>query len=169
MCKDRNMLGVWAAFTSLAAFTNTLYYSRGIKESSVVVRILLAIMVEIKYFLGIVLVVVLGFSIAFRWLGSSQESSEAFGGLWISITNTFNMGILGDTEPLEEVRGWNEPVKSWGECIFILMDFMLLILMLNAVIAYMGDSYNKVREVSEAWSLNQRAELLQEFMGNMTQ
>merc|ERR1712194_802800 len=37
----------------------------------------------------------------------------------------------------------------------------------NALIAYMGDSYNKVREVSEAWSLTQRAQLIQEFLGNI--
>jgi hypothetical protein len=80
-------------------------------------------------------------------------------GFWTVLLRVYGM-MLGDIR-----HGWFEkvPIPIVGQCLWIIFMFLAMILLLNLLIALMGDSYEKVQEKSKVEALRERAGLLVEM------
>jgi hypothetical protein len=94
--------------------------------------------VDIRFFLLVLLLVLLGFSQAF-WLLSSMDSAAPFGTVPSSLLNSF-LFMLGNFNA--EFDGTASPVIA--TMLLVLFLLFMSILMLNLLIALMGESFNRV-------------------------
>jgi hypothetical protein len=112
---------------------------------------------DIRFFLLVLLLVLLGFSQAF-WLLSSKDSSSQFGTVPGSLLNSF-LFMLGNFNA--DFEGTASPVIAT----IILVQFLLFmsILMLNLLIALMGESFNQVSQNGLGqWRLELAATLIEQ-------
>lgn len=119
----------------------------------VAVVMILRIAYDIRFFLFVLFCVLCGFAQGF-WLLSNVDEDLAFGTVRGSLLTTF-MYMLG-----QEVTSDFEGTVSPGFATFILVCFLIfmMILMLNLLIALMGDTFSEVRSKGQAlWREEQTA------------
>merc|ERR1711879_469681 len=104
-------------------------------EISWLITVILEITKEARYFFFLLIVIVFGFSTAFFGLGISDS-------WWDSLFFTATMGLVGERETSED----DFIAPNVGRCMYIMMVFAIIIVCLNAIIAFMGDTYDKVQE-----------------------
>lgn len=138
------------AIASIAMWFNVLYYLRAFELTGPLVSMILKIAVDIIPFLIVLLLVILGFSQAF-WLLSDVEGLS-FSTIDGSLITSFTFMLGGyDNKVFEGTSLYSFSV--FLSCIYMLI---VSILLLNLLIALMGDSYQSVRENGLAqWRLEQ--------------
>jgi hypothetical protein len=116
-----------------------------------------------KYFLAILLVILAGFATAFTWLVPSSE--EGYASLPDVFYTLYNVMIGGGADDVY-FAGSRSPKVS----IALYFSFMLIvaIVLLNLLIAIMGDSFDRVQENAEDVFQRERAGQLVEMELNMT-
>ena len=116
-----------------------------------------------RYFLGILLVILAGFATAFTWLVPSSE--EGYASLPDVFYTLYNVMIGGGADDVY-FAGSRSPEVS----IALYFSFMLIvaIVLLNLLIAIMGDSFDRVQENAEDVFQRERAGQLVEMELNMT-
>eukprot|EP01038_Epipyxis_sp_PR26KG_P004170 gene4170-5935_t len=142
------------SITVIAAWFKVLYFLRPFESSGPLVSMILQIVKDLKFFLVVLSSVLFGFTQAF-WLLGYPDKNVMF---WNSLLNTF-MYMLGEglTTKFEETHSYFS--------IFILIMFMSIVplLMLNVLIALMGESFSNVRAKGSAqWRLEQASIILEE-------
>jgi hypothetical protein len=122
------------------------------------VAMILQIMKDIQYFVFILAVVLTGFSMAF-WLISYPDASLAFGSIQMAFLNTY-LYMLGQNI---SVDFQDTASPQLGVFLLVMFMFFMMILMLNLLIALMGNSYSKVQEKGLAeWRLGQASMILEQ-------
>ena len=152
------------SFASVFMWFNILYFLRAFEATGPLVSMIMKISDDMKYLIFVVLLVLVGFSQAF-WLVSREDSELPFGKLDNSLLNSFSF-MLGGYDP-EGFAG----AKLESFALFLSTIYMLIvsILLLNLLIALMGDSYGAVKEKGLAqWRLEQ-AEIITEMQGSMSE
>lgn len=118
---------------------------------------IIRIAVDIRFFLLVLLLVLLGFSEAF-WLLSSMNKSLQFGTIANSLLNTFLFMLGGSNADFE---GTASPVIATILLVMFLM--FMTILMLNLLIALMGQTFSRVSENGLGfWRLELASTLLEQ-------
>jgi WD40 repeat protein len=156
------------SITAIFMWSNVLYYLRAFEATGPLVSMVLRISRDMQPFLLILMLCIVGFSQAF-WLISNEQPNELdddppYRTIASSLLYSFS-STLGDFNP-EAFVGM--PLERFGillTCAFILTSSILL---LNLLIALMGDSYGAVKEKGLAqWRLEQ-ADLIIESSSRMT-
>jgi len=120
---------------------------------------ILRIMQDIQFFVFILAIVLTGFSMAF-WLISYPDTSLAFGTIEMSFYNTY-LYMLGQNIEADFAADTASP--RLGIVLLVAFMFFMMILMLNLLIALMGNSYSKVQEKGLAeWRLGQASMILEQ-------
>ena len=120
---------------------------------------ILRIMQDIQFFVFILAIVLTGFSMAF-WLISYPDTSLAFGTIEMSFYNTY-LYMLGQNIEADFANDTASP--RLGIFLLVMFMFFMMILMLNLLIALMGNSYSKVQEKGLAeWRLGQASMILEQ-------
>ena len=116
-----------------------------------------------RYFLAILFVILAGFATAFTWLVPSSE--EGYASLPDVFYTLYNVMIGGGADDVY-FAGSRSPEVS----IALYFSFMLIvaIVLLNLLIAIMGDSFDRVQENAEDVFQRERAGQLVEMELNMT-
>lgn len=150
---------------------NILFYLRAFESTGPLVSMILRIAEDMTSLMFVVFLVLLGFSQAF-WLLASENrdldgdpSTNPFSTIPNSLLNSFTF-MLGGYDPFAFS---NAPLESFA--LFLSCIYMLIvsILLLNLLIALMGDSYGDVREKGLAqWRLEQ-CQLIIESAATMSQ
>ena len=157
---------VFLSIQSITMWFNVLFYLRAFENTGPLVSMILRIAHDMQSLIFVVLIVIVGFSQAF-WLLSSGFGKDdlPFATVGNSFLNSFSY-MLGNFDPL----GFDGlPLERFA--IFLSTFFMLLVslLLLNLLIALMGDSYADVREKGLAqWRLEQ-VNLIIESSSNMAE
>jgi len=155
---------IFLSIQSITMWFNVLFYLRAFENTGPLVSMILRIAHDMQSLIFVVLIVIVGFSQAF-WLLSSGFGREElpFATVGSSFLNSFSF-MLGGYDPL----GFDGlPLERFA--VFLSTFFMLLVslLLLNLLIALMGDSYADVREKGLAqWRLEQ-VNLIIESSSNM--
>ena len=119
---------------------------------------ILQIISDIKYFVFILGVVLTGFSMAF-WLISYPNYNLQFGTIQMAFLNTY-LYMLGQNI---DVDFEDTASPELGVVLLVMFMFFMMILMLNLLIALMGNSYSKVQEKGLAeWRLGQASMILEQ-------
>jgi WD40 repeat protein len=156
--RDTQASRVMLSLTSILMWFNVLFYLRAFESTGPLVSMILRIAEDMKPLMMVVFLVLLGFSQAF-WLLSSERldhdgdpSTNPFSTIPSSLLNSFSF-MLGGYDPLAFD---SVPLESFALLLSCLYMLIVSILLLNLLIAMMGDSYGDVREKGLAqWRLEQ--------------
>ncbi|GMH54376.1 hypothetical protein TrST_g10532 [Triparma strigata] len=149
-------------------YLNTLYYMQGFEESGQLIRMILGIIEGIRLFLVILFVCVVGFALAFYVLYDAGSGTNFAGedlkpyGMENPFSSLFAgfLLLLGDFDVTEF-----EASSSYYVTLVLFVVFMIFIniVMLNLLIAIMGDIFDRIRENARAEFTFARAIIILEF------
>jgi hypothetical protein len=148
--------------SAIASYANILYFLRAFETTGPLVSMILRISKDVRYLMFVVLIVCVGFSQAF-WIVSRSDKSLPFSTYEGSVLYSFTF-LLGNFDP-----SLFEGVPLYRFAIAMSSIYMIIvsILLLNLLIALMGDSYGSVKEKGLAqWKLEQ-AQIITEMQGSM--
>lgn len=145
-----------AAILSVVTWTRLLFYLRAHKETGALVRMILEIAKDMRYFLLILVLMIFGFANAvFVLLHNSYDETgnditpASHSTIFRSAVQMY-AGIMGASE----FDVYDKSPNAWLLwCLYVLFTLMVFIIMLNLLIALMGDSHERVN--------NQRAQARQ--------
>ena len=161
---DTLFIDVLLCISSITGYFNILYYLRAFESTGPLVSMILRISTDMKYLLIVVLLVALGFSQAF-WIISNEDKLLPFGTFENSVLNSF-VFMLGGYDPSAFIGTRLYKFALGLSCLYMII---VAILLLNLLIALMGDSYSSVRGKGLAqWRLEQ-AQIITEMQGSMTE
>ena len=165
------------------AYLNTLYYMQGFEESGKLVRMIIGITKGIGSFTTILTVCLVGFSFSFFILytagpgeyasagGSGADEGDVVDGPyglnnWAMSIFTGFLLLLGDFNAEEFSAS-----ASYGLTLtlFVVFMFFINIIMLNLLIAIMGDIFDQIQETADAQFMIARAQIVLEFEGSLSE
>ncbi|GMH67844.1 hypothetical protein TL16_g04785 [Triparma laevis f. inornata] len=151
----------------------SLSFLRGFESTGWLITVLTQNVADVRPFLIVMMVIILGSSVAFNLLLSHAEDEggdKPYSGWWTSFFSVFLMSVLGDFDTgLFDKAGMHpsEFSKLVTQLVFLFVVLFITVVALNALIALLGDSYAKVSEFETANKKKERAELICEYMGVM--
>ncbi|GMH91456.1 hypothetical protein TrVE_jg11539 [Triparma verrucosa] len=151
----------------------SLSFLRGFESTGWLITVLTQNVADVRPFLIVMLVIILGSSVAFNLLlshATDEEDNKPYEGAWTSFFTVFLMSVLGDfdTQVFEQAGMHpSEFSKLVCQLVFLFVVMFVTVVALNALIALLGDSYAKVSEFESANKKKERAELICEYMGVM--
>ena len=187
---DREMhrsLDIVQAHALLLGWIKVLYFLRGLDQTSFLVNMLLQIIRDMSSFLIVLLVVLVAFASSFHLMlrhdlirpdkPNGEEEEIMYDHTLTSIFGVVGMMFgafevtdfrqaLSDSELLQIGPLAAQESASWVS-LFDLLVFLVAVplVMLNALIAIMSDTYNRVKSDAEAAKIHDRAELILEMEG----
>ena len=160
LCHFSIILGAMRGPTDLVRMLSTiftlllwgriLYYGRGIEDFAGIVHIMKLIVWDVRYFLLILIVFVCSYAISFRILG-------VFDTLSLSFFRLFNM-MIGDVVFEHSVKGHVVP-----SVLYLTFLISVAIILLNALIAFMDNSFRLATNTKNIAILVSRLKLLTEL------
>jgi len=139
-------------------FARLLYFFQGNEQSGVLVRMIIGIVAGINTFMIILLLVVAGFGLGFLTI-FRQSRTLADDGSWIDVHWAFYSSY-------QLMLGGFDNRQFDGHAILVLLflvfTYIINIVMLNLLIALMGDLYDAVQETAYAQYLSSKAQLVLE-------
>jgi hypothetical protein len=160
--KDSIATEVLLCVSSIVSYFNILYFLRAFESTGPLVSMILRISKDIRYLMFVVLLVCMGFSQAF-WIVSRNDRSLPFSTFEGAVLYSF-VFLLGGFDPtlFEGI-----PLYRFAIAMSSIYMIIVSILLLNLLIALMGDSYGSVKEKGLAqWKLEQ-AQIITEMQGSM--
>jgi len=170
-----------AVFTTIGLTAKFISFLRGFERTGWLVAVLTQNFLDVRGFLIIMVIILLGFTAQFRILFSpvhgqcqtvigngnqiiNECDGEPFGTMARSILSTFEITILGayDSDILYE----NENHILAG-FVFMIAVTVIFVISLNALIAVLGDSFSRVQENVTANRRRERAELIVDYLSMM--
>lgn len=170
-----------AVCTTLGLTAKFISFLRGFERTGWLVAVLTQNFLDVRGFLIIMVIILLGFSAQFRILFSpvhgqcqtvigegnmiiNECDGVPFGTMARSILSTFELTILGayDSDILYE----NENHILAG-FVFMIAVTVIFVISLNALIAVLGDSFSRVQENVTANRRRERAELIVDYLSMM--
>ncbi len=122
---------------------------------------IIAIAYSIRYFLIALFIVLAGFSQGF-WILSNMDADSDFGTIRGSLWSSF-MTMLGAMQPEFEPNHNASP--AFARYLLVVFMMVMMILMLNILIALMGDTFTNVRDSGLAlWRKEQAAICIEEMI-----
>lgn len=142
-----------------------LYFFRIFKQTSYLIRIIVEVVISMRYFFLVLLFTIIGFGNSFLVLSlgntndiNDPESKNVFIDSYMnSILFSYRM-MLGDFATDE----FGEVAVPLVWILFILFTVFNMIVMLNLLIAIISDAYAAVAEVSEQATYQERASMIAE-------
>lgn len=137
--------GVALSLALPCVYLNTLFYLQGYQQSGILVRMVLGITLGSRLFLLILAVIVVGFALSFYVLfetGASEDDIQGYADVGSSMLSGFTL-MLGDFE-VDDFSASSSP--NWMKFLFVIFMLLINIIMLNLLIAIMGDKYDEISE-----------------------
>ena len=131
-------------------------YLRAFPSTAPLVRMILVITRDVGPFLGVCSIVIAGCTCFFAI--NQPEAGSAFGDFdgvagFLAPLLTVVLAMLGSFEI-------GDYTKRAAVAMFLLFAFFVIVLMLNLLIAIMGDAYSKVKESELVEGLHERAKMI---------
>ena len=142
----------------LILYFKLFYFLRIFFETGYLIRMIIEIIKDMKNFVGVLMIATIAFANSFYILGrNSEEGNLAGEDVWAAFIFSYKMG-LGDfnTDGFETV---DEEIL-W--IIFVINTLIILVVLLNLVIAIMGDTFDRVQETQDKSMLREIAQMIRE-------
>jgi len=134
---DNNYLLSFLAFNTLLFWIRLLSLTRGFRSIGTMVRMILEMIYDIRAFLVILLIAVMGFGHTFYL---AQKDTDRDEDLTLQLTNLYKLAFTAfDTTDYQAVE--------W--IFFFLATFFIIIILLNMLIAIMADTFTRIKDVNE--------------------
>ena len=151
---DVNMLGAVAVIMLYFKF---FYFLRIFDISASYIRMIVQMTYEIRVFIFLYFFAIIGFGNGFYLLSLCNEPSHQFAPEFIDgITMVYRM-TLGDFDTVEGFGSVNL-LMVW--VIFILCTLFIMIILLNLLIAIMGDTFGQVKETEQQSRIREYLQLI---------
>lgn len=184
--ENEELVRTLLAVSMLMLFSRTMYFARGFTLWGPLVRMITQICSDIRPFLIVLIIFLCGFTSAFHILNSersegdvptSQYQNTWWGTLLFTVdSSVFNIVDRADTPLFSDqtyCSGDNddscEQSKPYGDLrkgtllyLFEFMMFIVEVMLLNLLIAIMGDSYGKVHQYAKLEAMSERAKIILE-------
>jgi hypothetical protein len=147
------------AWAVLIMWMKLFYFGRIFLSTAAMIRMVIEITYDMKYFLMILLLAIAGFGNCFMILARNYDKQEMFTGnnYWRSFLYAYNQALGNfDTE------AYAEKDEYYLYFIWFLNTMIALIIFLNMLIAIMGDTFDRVQETSENNMLKELASIMVE-------
>lgn len=136
-----------------------LYYLRPFEVSGRLVSTILEMAYQIRFFLMILALVMMGFAQSF-WILSSVDINIAYGTVRQALLNTYYL-MLVNLPSNDDVDASHNSTMLYT--LIVVFTLTVTILMLNLLIALMSDAYGKIRDNGLAqWRFEQATIILEE-------
>lgn len=159
------------ALAELMLWGKVLYFLRAFEATGVYILTMVHIMHDIREFILIIALFILGFGFAFFVLFNESDAFNgedvkyAYQNLAYALLSTFNMGVMGDFS-MDMFHNQEHEVLLLG--LFVTNVAIITVIMLNMLIALMSSTYERATEHSAAASKYQRAEILLDIESTMS-
>lgn len=138
------------AVAGVSMYLKILYYMRAFGSTGPLVSMIFRIAYDIRYVALVLAIVILGFAQSF-WILSFQDPTLQFGVFKLALLNLFDF-MLGNFN--SDFSGTAAP--NLAVILYVFFMFIVTILILNLIIALMGESFAKVNANGIAqWRLEQ--------------
>jgi len=151
--EDDPTLQFLCALGVLSIWAKILYFGRGIKAYSILIEILRRITIDMKYFMLLLGTFLGAFAVAFRCLKVDKSVGRSLLRVYDMMFGEFDSGVFGD----------DSSVPEYTMPLFVLFLFIVPLILLNSLIALMGDSYGIAQENAKSVYLLSRANLIVEY------
>ncbi|GMH77142.1 hypothetical protein TrST_g4109 [Triparma strigata] len=155
---------------------NTLYYLQGFEASGQLVRMIIGIVKGVRVYVGIMFIIMSGFSMAFYMFfkldddGSKKDDfndcyeEKSFRNPAETLLMSYGV-MLGEVgKPQKDyTANSNWIIAMVGVTLFVVFTFIINIVMLNLLIAIMGDIFDKIQENAKAEFMFAKAGIICEF------
>jgi len=156
--QNNNVENAFAGFAVFLLWVRLFYLLRVFESTAYLVSMITAIIIDMKYFMLALLVAILAFGNAYFILGRNSEEDNFTGNnIWEAFIYAVRTG-LGDFNV--DGFGTSDELLIW--IIFFINTIIVVIIVLNLVIAIMGDTFGKVQETQEATKLQEFASIIRE-------
>jgi len=133
---------------------------RGFKSFSVLITTFTQILWDIRNFMVILLIIIFAFSMAFKFLFPGVGVFENFH----AFQTVYNMMYgLVEVEFLEGEAG-DQIVGTMAVLLFVTFTFIVVLVLMNMLIALMGDSFNNVMENIRVQSVRGKAQVCADLL-----
>lgn len=153
-----------AAIATFILWSQSLFYLRAFQSTGKFVSMVIAMVIDIRFFVLILGIFVLAHANAFFLLFAGCNSSADCTGGWDTVANviysSINMLIYGDFD-LDSLDGTKEVRVT--RTLFVISEFMVAVVLLNLLIAIMGATYDAISEKEDVEFYKLRASSLVEL------
>jgi hypothetical protein len=149
-----------AAISVLVLYFKLFYFLRIFFATAYLVRMIIEIMLDMKFFVSVLMIATIAFANAFYILGrnSPEDDGNLAGENFVdAFIFSYKMG-LGDFNT--DGFGTRDEEVLW--IFFLLNSLIILIVLLNLVIAIMGDTFDRVQETQENSMLKELTNMIRE-------
>jgi hypothetical protein len=147
-----------AAISVLVLYFKLFYFLRIFFATAYLVRMIIEIIKDMQFFVGVLMIATIAFGNAFYILGRNSEGENLAGDNVIdAFIFSYKMG-LGDF--ITDGFGTRDEEILW--IFFLLNSLIILIVLLNLVIAIMGDTFDRVQETQENSMLKELTNMIRE-------
>jgi WD40 repeat protein len=153
-----------AVITTLLLTAKVLAYLRGFGDTGWLISVLIANFRDVRGFLIILFVILVGFSVSFRALFGDSDD-DAFGSLRRSLLSTFQLTLTSEYDATTISDAENQVLAV---ATFVLAVTVVLVVALNALISILADSYARVQQNAVANRRKEVAALIVEYMSLLT-
>lgn len=150
------------AFCNLTFYLRFFYFLRIFDSSAHLVRTIIEITYDIRNFLFVFMVGVIGFGASFFILSNNNQVNAEPNSFITSFSMSFIYSYrlsLGDFDTDAFEDSYNT-ITLW--VLFIICSMFTAIIMLNMLVAIMGESFNRVNEQSECQRVREHLQLIVE-------
>jgi len=144
------------ALTVIVLYLKFFYFLRVFDNTAPLIRMIIQISFDIRYFIMVFFIAVIGFGNGLYILSENNPPDTEFTkGFVDAILQVYRMA-LGDfnTDNFGSVNVW----LVW--CVFLVSTLLIMIILLNLLIAIMGDSFGRVQETAEQAMIQERLQLI---------
>eukprot|EP00210_Caulerpa_lentillifera_P004721 g4505.t1 len=170
------------ACSCILLWCKTLYYAQAFKSTGPLVNMIREIMKDIRFYIFLMFSMLMGFTIAFFVLfrnirfercnervdaescrETQEDVAELFGTFDRTLVTMFSM-ILGEVSDVASVLfKIDEGLKFIGIVMFIFYLLTVTIVLLNLLIAIMGDGFDRVKATDMTYFLSKRAQIIDDM------
>jgi hypothetical protein len=126
------------------------YFLRIFDSSAHLVRTIIEITVDIRNFIFVFFLGIVGFGVSFQILSNNNdpevEDAQFISGFWHAAIYSYRLS-LGDFG-LDSFDKSTDVVLIWA--FFVICSLFSAVILLNMLVAIMGESFNRVNETSES-------------------
>eukprot|EP00210_Caulerpa_lentillifera_P002518 g2415.t1 len=184
--RSRLLAGALAC-SCVLLWCKTLYYAQAFKSTGPLVIMIREIVKDIRFHLFLMFAILMGFTIAFFVLfrnarfescndranpaecqSTQKDIADLFGTFDRTLVTMFSM-ILGEVSDVSSLLFTiDEGLKFVGIVMFTLYMLAVTIVLLNLLIAIMGDGFDRVKATDMSYFLQKRAQIIDDMESMLT-
>ena len=147
-----------SSYAILLVYFRIFYYARFFKKTAYITKIIYEIIIDMKYFTLVFMIAVVGFGNAFYIINRNDDDSFA-GSTFLQAQRYSYLTGLGEleTDNFDNFYGGFIAYIIW-----FISTLITLFILLNMLIAIMGDTFSKLQESSESSAIQELVNIMTE-------